>query len=73
VTPYNSKNKTSGVIAYKIGKDRITVKFRNNEIYTYTDSLCLKEDIETMKALALASEGLSTFIAQNRNRLKFID
>jgi hypothetical protein len=65
--PYKSKSgKPSGVIAYKIGTDYIKVQFTNFEIYTYTYQTAGKETIETMKQLALASEGLSTFVARNK-------
>ena len=39
MTPYSSTSgKKSGVTAYEIGKDYITVKFDRNQ-YTYTESL----------------------------------
>lgn len=72
MTPYSSTSgKKSGVTAYEIGKDYITVKFDRNQ-YTYTESLNGKAVIEKMKSLAIASSGLSTYISRNRNTLNFI-
>ena len=67
MTPYKSKShKKSGVTAFRIGKDHIVVEFNHSEIYTYTYGSAGKPAIEKMKALALAQEGLSTFISQHQ-------
>lgn len=73
MTPYKSlSGKQSGVTAYEIGDDFIKVCFRNNyKTYKYTVSLNGQYTIDKMKALALASQGLSTFIAQHKAFLKF--
>ena len=72
MTPYSSTScKKSGVTAYEIGKDYITVQFDRNQ-YTYPESMNGKSIIDKMKSLAIASSGLSTFISQNRKTLKFI-
>lgn len=66
MTPYSSTSKKkSGVSAYEIGDDFIIVQFYTSE-YKYSYSSCGRTAIETMKGLALASNGLSTFISQNK-------
>lgn len=71
--PYRSKSgKISGVIAYEIGDDYIKVKFPNQKIYKYPVSLNGQSTIDKMKSLAIASIGLSTFIAQHKATLKFV-
>ncbi|TGE08019.1 hypothetical protein [Hymenobacter fodinae] len=66
MTPYNSKSgKTSGVIAYMLGPDFITVQFETFKQYKYSYRTAGKQMVDKMKELALASQGLSTFIAQN--------
>lgn len=65
MTPYSSKSgKISGVNSFEIGDDFIVVRFRNTR-YKYSNNSCGTTTIETMKELALASNGLSTFISQN--------
>jgi hypothetical protein len=61
MTPYKSiTGKQSGVTAYEIGKDFILVKFYA-EKYLYTYASAGSKTIETMKSLALASSGLSSY------------
>ena len=56
---YTSKSgKQSGVLAYEIGNDYITVKFQKKS-YKYTVDLNSQNVIDKMKNLALKSEGLS--------------
>lgn len=64
---YVSKSgKSSGVSGYQIGDKKISVRFVNGDIYTYSYISAGKRAVEKMKVLALASEGLSTFIAQQQ-------
>ena len=63
--PYSSRSgKKSGVIAFDIGSDFITVQFHNFETYTYSHHSAGASVIEKMKSLARAQQGLSTFIAK---------
>jgi hypothetical protein len=63
--PYLSRSgKKSGVIAYETGADYIVVEFAASR-YKYSYSSCGREAVETMKKLALASKGLSSFISRN--------
>ena len=72
MTPYKSKSgKQSGVTAYEIGSDFITVWF-GSKSYKYTESLNSHSIIEYMKSCANSSIGLSTYIAQNKTSLKYI-
>ena len=63
---HSTGEKSSGVDAFKIGADSITVKFKNGATYLYTYSSAGKKMIELMKSLAQANHGLSTFISQNK-------
>lgn len=64
MTPYSSTSgKSSGVSAFEIGDSYIIVQFRTTQ-YKYSYSSCGQSATETMKRHALASNGLSTFIAQ---------
>ena len=64
--PYiGTRGKKSGVTAYEIGKDFIIVEFRR-VCYVYTYASAGSSTIETMKSLASASSGLSTFISQHK-------
>jgi hypothetical protein len=68
MTPYNGKN--CGVHAFEIGDNNIIVRFKaaNHKYldYNYTYHSAGMTAIEKMKALALAGEGLSTFINKNK-------
>jgi hypothetical protein len=65
--PYNSiSGKSSGVTGYEIGIDFISLQFINGESYVYSYASAGKANIETMKSLALANKGLSTYISQNK-------
>ena len=73
MTLYRSRSgKASGVTAYEIGDDFIKVWFTNFKTYKYPASLNGQTSIDRMKSLALASSGLSTFIAQHKTTLKFV-
>lgn len=67
MTPYSTKSgKQSGVEAYKIGEDFISIKFREKSfLYKYSYESAGKMVIEDMKSLATAQQGLSTYISQH--------
>ena len=72
MVPYKNNNGNSGVQAYEIGPDYITVKFTNTiRTYTYSYSKAGKEYVETMKQLAENGAGLNSFI--NRYVQKLYD
>jgi hypothetical protein len=57
--------KKSGVTAYEIGDDYIIVRFGNEGIYKYSYASAGPQVVETLKALAINSEGLSTYISRH--------
>jgi len=62
---YGNLSGTSGVTAYEIGSDFITVEFRDGSTYSYTNSITGLSNIEIMKRLAAKGSGLSTFISRH--------
>lgn len=55
----------SGVTAYSIDTESISVEFNNDAIYLYTYESAGKRTIEKMKKLATEGKGLSTYISQH--------
>ncbi len=62
---YLSLNKNTGVIAYEIVPDGISIKFRDGSVYLYTIQSTGKMHIAKMQALAKKGEGLTTYINQH--------
>lgn len=63
--PYG--NTSSGVEAYEIGNDCISIKFKNtSKIYTYPVSRNSAGVIEQMANLARQGRGLQTYINQHK-------
>ena len=67
MTPYKNLSGHSGIVAYAITADAIHIRFRAGEEpnYLYDSASVGKADLETMKRLAQAGRGLSTFISQH--------
>ena len=63
--PYKNASHDTGVIAYQLGKDRISIKFRDGSVYVYTVNSAGAKAIADMKALAKKGEGLTTYINQH--------
>jgi hypothetical protein len=64
--PYISKSgKPSGVTGFELGEKSIRVEFGIWK-YHYTYASCGAVHVENMKSRALASLGLSTYIAQRK-------
>lgn len=61
---YRNLGGNSGVAAYEIGDDCITVQFRDGSLYLYNYQSTGISDIEQMKTLALAGQGLNSFISR---------
>ncbi len=59
---YRNRGGDSGVVAYEIGSDSITVMFSDESIYLYTYQSAGRANIEHMKRLAIDGEGLNSFI-----------
>ena len=63
---YANLSGKSGVVAYGIGPDFVDVKFKGGETtYRYTYESAGPLHVETMKTLALAGRGLSSYIARH--------
>lgn len=60
--PYKNLGIDSGVVAYEITDDAITIKFRDGGIYRYDYAVTGENEVEHMKRCALAGRGLATFI-----------
>ena len=66
---YNNRSGESGVVAYDIDHDSITIQFSGGERYLYTDRSAGADNIAKMQELAREGRGLSTFVSQHiRNR-----
>ncbi|EIN00263.1 hypothetical protein WQE_14571 [Paraburkholderia hospita] len=61
---YRDLSGQSGVGAYEISDDAITVKFRDGDVYLYDYATTGRREVEEMKRLAVAGQGLSTFISR---------
>ncbi|MBI5842213.1 MAG: hypothetical protein HZB19_19170 [Chloroflexi bacterium] len=59
---YRNSGGDSNVRAFEIGGDSITVQFGDGSIYVYTYQSAGRDNIERMKALAIAGRGLNSFI-----------
>ena len=61
---YKNLGGNSGVIAYEIGDGCITVQFRDGSVYFYNCQSTGVSNIEHMHELALAGQGLNSFISR---------
>ncbi len=62
---YTDNDGDSGVAAYEIGSDSITVQFKDGATYLYTNASAGSSNIQTMKSLAASGDGLNSFINRN--------
>jgi hypothetical protein len=60
---YQNSGGNSGVSAYEIGTDSITVQFKDGAAYLYNNASAGSANIEKMKQLAIAGVGLNSFIS----------
>jgi hypothetical protein len=63
VQRYANRNGNSGVVAYEIAADSITVKFAEGWLYEYTNESAGADNVDHMKRLAASGQGLSAFIS----------
>jgi hypothetical protein len=61
---YKNLSGQSGVAAYEIDRDSITVKFDDGWIYLYTMRSAGAANVAHMQRLAVAGRGLCTFVSQ---------
>ena len=62
---YANISGNSGVIAYELHPDSIIVRFQDDTTYEYTSQSAGAIRLASMKRLAIAGRGLSTFISQH--------
>lgn len=61
---YKNLSRDSGVVAYDIGNESISVQFTDGCVYLYTYHSAGSTNVEHMKSLAISGQGLSSFISQ---------
>lgn len=61
---YLNINGNSGILAYDISGDDITLQFEDHSVYLYTYAKPGKKHVEEMKKLAKAGKGLCTYVNQ---------
>jgi hypothetical protein len=64
VIRYKNLGGDSKVASYEIGETSITIQFRDTSTYLYTEESTGKADLDRMKELAIAGQGLNTFIGK---------
>ena len=61
--PYKNSSGDSKVTAYRLKPEGITVQFTGGAVYEYDYRHTGEKHVENMKQLALAGEGLGTYIS----------
>jgi hypothetical protein len=64
---YAEDNHDTGVVAYSIGKDAITILFQEGWYYLYDKDKPGAQHVKNMKELARQGRGLSGYISQHRD------
>ena len=59
---YRDSAGNSGISGYEVGPSSITVEFKDGHTYLYTYTVPGREEVEAMKQLAIAGDGLNTYI-----------
>lgn len=62
--PYANRGGDSNVLAYEIEHSSIKVQFGDGSIYLYTSQSAGPANLEHMKQLAIAGQGLNSFIGK---------
>lgn len=62
---YQNLGGDSGVSAYEIHEDSISVEFKTGKVYEYSNGSAGSAHIENMKKLAIAGRGLNSYINTN--------
>jgi hypothetical protein len=63
VKRYKNLSGDSGVVAYGLESESITVQFQDGWKYEYTNASAGADAVEVMKRLAISGRGLSTYIS----------
>lgn len=61
---YQNLSGNSGVVAYELRPDAVIIQFQDGWKYEYTKQSAGAAAVATMKRLAAAGRGLSTFVSQ---------
>lgn len=61
---YKNLGGSSNVVAYEIGEGAITVQFGDGSVYFYTNQSAGAVNIKEMQQLAIAGQGLNSFISR---------
>jgi hypothetical protein len=62
---YKNLGGDSSVVAYEIGNDSLTVQFSDGSVFLYNYQSSGRSNIEQMKALAIAGNGLNSYIIRH--------
>jgi len=63
---YSDTGGNSGISAYEIGADYVSVQFSNTgKVYTYSYAKAGKYHVDQMKILARSGSGLNSYIMRN--------
>jgi hypothetical protein len=61
---YKNLGGNSGVVGYEISQDAITVQFSDGATYLYTSQSAGSSNLAEMQRLAIAGQGLNSFISR---------
>lgn len=61
---YKNLRGNSGVVAYEIAENSITIQFNDGALYLYNDSRPGRRNVDKMKQLALSGSGLNSLISR---------
>ncbi|MQY51338.1 hypothetical protein HCX48_12470 [Rhodocyclus tenuis] len=61
---YKNLSGKSNIVAYEIGDGAITVQFGDGSVYFYTNQSAGAPSINEMQRLAIAGQGLNSFIGR---------
>lgn len=73
MTSYKNLHGDSGVTAYELGTDSITVQFNDGWCYVYTAANSGASHIAKMHRLAVQGFGLSKFISSSAVREQYVE
>lgn len=62
---YRNENEKSNITGYQLTVDSIIVEFKGGSTYEYTNESAGADNIREMKRLAMAGQGLSSYINRN--------
>jgi hypothetical protein len=62
---YRNRSGDAGILAYASGPDWIRLRFSRGDTYEYTSDTVGAANLKSMKRLAHAGKGLTTFINQH--------